>query len=147
MSTADAVDPPAPPPPPPPRPTPDVDSAPYWAAAQDGRFALCRCTSCRRWLQPPLERCRYCAAPTSFEEASGAGTIYSFIVIRHPSVPAFVRRLPYVVALVDLDEGVRLPGRIVGMEPDAVRVGQSVQGEFDRLAGADDPAFVFRPTR
>jgi uncharacterized protein len=133
--------------PPPPRPTPDVDSAPYWAAARDGRFALCRCTSCRQWLQPPLERCRYCAAATSFEEASGTGTIYSFIVIRHPSVPAFVRRLPYVVALVDLDEGVRLPGRIVGMDPEVVQVGLRVQGEFDRLAGADDPAFVFGPAR
>jgi uncharacterized OB-fold protein len=130
----------------PPRPTPDIDSERYWAAARDGRFELCRCTSCRRWLQPPLERCRHCGGPTAFEPASGVGEIYSFIVIRHPSVPAFARHLPYVVALVELTEGVRLPGRMVGIEPDAVRIGQRVHGEFDTLPGADQPAYVFRPT-
>jgi uncharacterized OB-fold protein len=132
--------------PPPPRPTPDVDSAPFWAAAQEGRFTLCRCQECRAWLQPPLERCKHCAGATSFEEASGEGEIYSYIVIRHPSVPAFVSQLPYVVALVQLAEGVRLPGRLVGVEPDQVRVGQHVQVEFDTLPGAEAPAAVFRPT-
>jgi uncharacterized OB-fold protein len=67
-------------------------------------------------------------------------------VIRHPSVPAFVSQLPYVVALVQLAEGVRLPGRLVGVEPDQVRVGQHVQVEFDTLPGAEAPAAVFRPT-
>jgi uncharacterized protein len=139
-SPADVID------PPPPRPTPDVDSERYWTAARDGRFELCRCTSCRRWLQPPLERCRHCGNATAFEPASGEGEIYSFIVIRHPSVPAFVHHLPYVVALVELAEGVRLPGRMVGVEPEAVRIGQHVRGEFELLPGADQPAFVFRPT-
>jgi uncharacterized OB-fold protein len=131
--------------PPPPRPAPDVDSAPFWTAAREGRFVLCRCQNCRAWLQPPLERCKHCAGPTVFEQASGDGEIYSYIVIRHPSVPAFVPRLPYVVALVELAEGVRMPGRLVGVEPDRVRVGQRVRVEFDTLPGAEAPAAVFRP--
>ena len=129
---------------PPPQPLPDVDSAPFWAAAKDGRLALCRCRDCRSWLQPPLERCRHCGGETGFETASGTGEIYSYIVIRHPSVPAFVHLLPYVVALVDLAEGVRLPGRLVGIEPTEVRIGQRVMAEFETLPGAIAPAAVFR---
>jgi uncharacterized OB-fold protein len=137
--TDDAVGVPAPP-----SPSPDIDSAPFWAAAHDLRFELCRCTDCRAWLQPPLERCRHCAGATSFEPASGDGEIYSYIVIRHPSVPAFVHRLPYVVALVQLAEGVRLPGRLLGIEPEEVAVGQQVCAEFETLPGADEPALAFR---
>jgi uncharacterized OB-fold protein len=131
--------------PPPPQPVPDIDTAPFWASAREGQLALCRCHECRTWLQPPLERCKRCGGTTAFEPATGAGEIYSFIVIRHPSVPAFAHRLPYVVALVDLIEGVRLPGRMVGVEPSDVHVGQSVQAEFETLPGASEPAVVFRP--
>lgn len=129
---------------PPPQPLPDVDSEPFWAAARDGRLALCRCRDCRGWLQPPLERCRRCGGETGFETASGTGEIYSYIVIRHPSVPAFAHLLPYVVALVDLAEGVRMPGRLVGIEPTEVRIGQQVQVDFETLPGATAPAVVFR---
>jgi uncharacterized OB-fold protein len=129
--------------PPPPAPAPDVDSAPFWQAARQHRFVLCRCQNCRTWLQPPLERCRHCGDPTSFEEASGDGEIYSFIIIRHPSVPAFVHRLPYAVALIDLAEGVRLPGRVLA-DPEEIKVGQRVRVDFDQLPGADEPAVVFR---
>jgi uncharacterized OB-fold protein len=132
--------------PPPPQPVPDVDTAPFWAAAGEGRLALCRCQACRLWLQPPLERCRRCGGETGFETATGTGEIYSFIVIHHPSVPAFVHRLPYVVALIDLVESIRLPGRLVGVEPAAVRIGQAVRAEFETLPGASEPAVVFRPS-
>jgi hypothetical protein len=129
---------------PPPQPLPDMDSAPFWAAAKDGRLALCRCRDCRSWLQPPLERCKHCAGETGFEMASGTGEIYSYIVIRHLSVPAFAHLLPYAVALVDLAEGVRLPGRLIGIEPTQVRIGQRVMAEFETLPGATAPAAVFR---
>ena len=126
----------------PPSPQIDVDSAGYWAAAERGEFALCRCAECRRWLHPPLERCRYCGGTTAFEEASGRGLVYSFIVVRHPSIPAFGPLLPYVIVLVDLDEGVRLTGRLLG-DPSAVRVCLPVVVRMERLPGADRPGVVF----
>jgi len=43
---------------PPPQPSPDVDTAPFWAATAAGQLAICRCQDCGLWLQPPLERCR-----------------------------------------------------------------------------------------
>jgi uncharacterized OB-fold protein len=131
----------------PPQPAPDVDSEPFWAAAADGRLALCRCTECRRWLQPPLERCRHCEAATTFEPVAGTGTVYSFIVQRQASVVGYLDRLPYVVALVELDEqsGLRLPSRLVGVEPDDVTVGMRVAVEFADLPGGDYTVPVFRP--
>jgi uncharacterized OB-fold protein len=131
----------------PPQPAPDVDSAPFWEAAADGRLALCRCDECGTWLQPPLERCRRCAGTTSFQPVAGTGTVYSFIVQRQPSVVGYVDEVPYVVALVELDEqaGLRLPTRLVGVEPEDVTVGMSVTVEFIALPGGDYTIPVFRP--
>ena len=99
---------------PPPEPLIDADSAGFWQATREGRIALCRCTGCGTWLARPLERCHRCAAPTSFEAVAGTGSIYSYIVVHHPGVPAFAHLVPYVIALVEFDEGPRLPGILLG---------------------------------
>jgi len=131
----------------PPQPAPDFDTEPFWQATAEGRLALCRCTECGVWLQPPLERCRVCEGVTAFEDVAGTGTVYSFVVQRQPSVVGYLDALPYVVALVELDEqrGLRLPTRLVGIEPDEVRVGMRVQVELVDLPGGDYSVPVFRP--
>ncbi len=131
----------------PPQPAPDVDSEGFWEATAEGRLAICRCTECGLWLQPPLERCRRCEGATTFEAVAGTGTVYSFIVQRQPSVVGYQDEIPYVVALVDLDDapGVRLPARLVGIEPEAAAVGMKVAVEFDDLPGGDYRIPVFRP--
>jgi uncharacterized OB-fold protein len=131
----------------PPQPAPDVDSEGFWEATADGRLALCRCSDCRIWLHPPLERCRLCGATTSFEDVAGTGTIHSFVVQRQPAVVGYLDAVPYVVALVELDEqvGLRLPTRIVGIEPEAVVVGLRVGVELVDLPGGDYKVAVFRP--
>jgi uncharacterized OB-fold protein len=130
----------------PPQPAPDADSEGFWAATADGRLAICRCSGCRIWLQPPLERCRRCGGPTTFEPVAGTGTVYSFIVQRQP-VAAGYAEVPYVVALVDLDEqaGLRLPARLVGIDPEAVRVDMRVRAEIVDLPGGDYRVPVFSP--
>jgi uncharacterized OB-fold protein len=131
----------------PPQPEPDVDSAGFWEATADGRLAVCRCSECRVWLHPPLERCRLCGAPTAFEDVAGTGTIYSFVVQRQPAVVGYLDAVPYVVALVELDEqvGLRLPTRIVGLEPEEITVGLPVVAELVDLPGGDYKVPVFRP--
>jgi uncharacterized OB-fold protein len=131
----------------PPQPAPDVDSARFWQATAEGRLALCRCVDCGLWLQPPLERCRRCGGATTFEDVSGNGSVYSFIVQRQPSVVGYVDAIPYVVALVELDEqpGLRLPARLVGVEPEDVRVDMRVTAELVELPGGDFTVPVFRP--
>ena len=107
-------------------PVPDPDSAGWWEALSHGALSMCRCTECHRFMQVPQERCRLCAGPTTFEQVSGTGTIFSFIVVRHQSIPSLTP--PYVVALVELDEqpGLRLSG-IVEADPLDLAIGERVR--------------------
>ena len=94
---------------------------------------------------PPLERCRRCGAPTTFEPISGNGTIYTFIVQRQPAVVGYFDQVPYAVALVDIDEqpGVRLPGRVVDIDPDDVTIGMRVSARIVDLPGGNYRIPVF----
>ena len=132
---------------PPPQPSPDIDTAPFWAATAAGQLQLCRCRSCRRWQQPPLERCRRCSGPTAFEPVSGEGTIYTFIVQRQPAVVGYLDGAPYAVALDELDEqpGLRLPGRVIDIAPGDVCIGLRVRARIEHLPGGDFFVPVFAP--
>lgn len=128
----------------PPAPVVDVDMAPFWEAAARGEPALCRCTYCRAWLQPPLERCRQCVAPTTFEAISGRGEVLTFIVVRHASVPGFAHLLPYAIVLVALEEGPRLTARLLG-DPARPAIGLRVTASTEQLAGSAQHTVVFTP--
>lgn len=110
----------------PPQPVVDPESKPFWEALRDGRLVWCRCAECGSWQSYPMERCRACAGATRFVPVSGRGVIYSFVVVRQQLVPG--RSVPYVMALVELDDGERLrvPG-IINAEPKQVAVGSRVQ--------------------
>jgi uncharacterized OB-fold protein len=73
---------------------------------------------------------------------SGRGTVYSYAVLHHPQHLAF--EYPVLAALVDLDEGIRVVSNLVGVEPDDIRIGLSVQVEFVATDG-DHRVPVFRP--
>lgn len=127
----------------PPVPVPNPDTAPYWEALKNGKLMLCRCDDTGRWIHPPLERSRYTGGPVHFEEVSGEGTIYSYIVVRQALVPG--RKPPFVVALVDIAEepGVRLSA-FIEAEPDEVHIGQRVRARIVDLgdSGYRIPIFV-----
>lgn len=133
---------------PPPQPAPDPDTQPFWHATAEGKLMMCRCTECGWWHQPPLERCRRCAAATHFEPVSGHGTIITFIVQRQPAVVGYFDQVPYAVALVDLDEqpGLRLPGRVVGIDPDDVAIDMRVAARIEPLPGGEFRVPVWVPT-
>jgi uncharacterized protein len=128
----------------PPAPLIDADSVGFWQATREGRIALCRCTACDTWLGRPLERCSNCGEPTAFTNAAGTGTIYSYIVVHNPSVPAFAHLVPYVIALVELDEGPRLPGILLCERGPGAGIGQRVHAELIEVPGAEERAIAFR---
>ncbi len=133
----------------PPQPAVDPDTAGFWAATARGELALCRCQVCRTWLQPPMERCRVCGGPTAYEQVTGDGTIYSFIVVNRPSTSGYAEQVPYAVALVELDEqpGLRLSARLVGVDPHGpeVAIGTRVRAEIVGVPGGPFHVPVFRP--
>jgi uncharacterized OB-fold protein len=132
--------------PPKPRPAPiaDHDSAPYWSALHEGRLLVQRCQDCDEYQLYPRDRCLACRGPVSWQEASGRGTIYSFTVIRQNYARPFRDWIPYVVALVDLEEGPRIMSNVVDCDPDAVQVGMPVEAKFE-IVSDDAGIALFTP--
>ena len=99
----------------PPVPLPDADSAPFWEAVAQHRLVLQRCAACGVLRHPPRTMCPSCL---SFENewigASGRGRVWSWVVAHPPVLPAFAERTPYNVIVVELEEGVRMVGNLVG---------------------------------
>lgn len=126
----------------PPVPVPDHDTERFWASLAEGTFRCCRCAECRTWLQPPLERCRHCGGAVDWEEVSGQGSVFSFIVVRHQTVPGHTP--PYVVALVELAEqpGLRFTG-LLDADPGTVQIGQAVRAVIAPIDGTDIAALRF----
>ena len=122
--------------PPKPRPAPvaDPDSAPYWSAAHDGRLVVQHCLVCGAHQLYARDRCRVCRGRVEWVDASGRGTVYSFTVIRQNYSRPFRDWIPYVVALVDLEEGPRVMTNVVGCSPDDVRIGMPVRARFENVS-------------
>ncbi|MFE0577836.1 bifunctional MaoC family dehydratase N-terminal/OB-fold nucleic acid binding domain-containing protein [Streptomyces sp. NPDC058874] len=115
-----------------PRPVVNRDNRGFWEGVRDHRLLIQRCTSCDTLRFPWLPGCNTCASPEwDTVEASGAGTVFSHVVMHHPPFPAFDP--PYAVALVELAEGVRMISNITGVPYDKVRIGLPVQLEFLRV--------------
>ncbi len=109
------------------RPEIEVGSEWWWDALADGRLMLPRCANCGRCSFPPMPSCPHCAG-TAFEriDASGRGSVYSWVVARYALDPAFSADVPYALVVVDLEEGARAVGRLFG-EFIRIRAGSEVK--------------------
>ncbi|WP_405530348.1 OB-fold domain-containing protein [Streptomyces avidinii] len=124
-----------------PRPVINRDNQGFWDGVREHKLLIQRCTACATLRFPWLPGCNACASPDwDTVEASGAGTVFSYVVMHHPPFPAFDP--PYAVALVELAEGVRMISNITGVPYDKVRIGLPVQLEFLRVDdGLELPVF------
>ncbi len=119
-----------------PVPKPAPESVPYWEAAKRHRLELPKCNACGKFWFPPSQSCPHClAADFAFKPVSGRGKVYSFVTFHRVYHPAFAGEVPYVVALVELEEGPRLLSNIVGVKPDAVACEMPVKVVFDDVGG------------
>jgi uncharacterized protein len=108
-------------------PVPDGVTQPFWDGVAEGVLRLQRCRACGRYVFYPRAVCPHCASvDLAWVDASGAGRVHSFTVV-HRAPAEYRDEVPYVVALVDLDEGVRMMARLVGVDPVAVTVGLPVE--------------------
>lgn len=115
-----------------PRPTPSPTTQPFWDATTDERFLVQRCTNCGHAQFYPRATCSTCAATAlDWEPASGDATLHTFTVARRATHRAFDGAEPYVVAIVELAEGPRVTGNVVGCDIDDVRVGMPLQLVWD----------------
>jgi uncharacterized OB-fold protein len=118
--------------PPKPLPVVDADTRPFWEGARARKLMVQRCGACRKYVFYPRALCPHChSARLDWTEASGKGTIYSFTIARRPAGAAFQNDVPYVIALIDLEEGVRMMSNIITDDVDSVRIGQRVRVVFE----------------
>lgn len=114
------------------RPVISRDTSFFWEGTAARELRIQRCEKCGALRHPPGPMCRSCGAETSgYVVASGLGTVFSYVVHHHPPVPG--RQTPYVVALVELEEGVRMLGEVLGADPGVVRIGTPVEVAWDEI--------------
>ena len=113
-----------------------------------GKLVLQECAACGNVQHPPEEVCYGCLA-MDFQprEASGLGTIHSFIVIHYPVAQILAGSVPYTVVLVSLDDfpSVRVVGNVLNRLPDEVDIGQRVKAVFEEIASADGSEVILLP--
>ena len=126
-------------------PTPDAETQPWWDAAKEGRLLIKRCDDCGQPHFYPRPFCPHCwSTAVAWEEASGRATLYTFSIVRRNDLPPFNDRVPYVAAVVDLEEGVRMMTNVVGCELEDVEIGMALEVQFQPIS--DDVTIpVFRP--
>ncbi|MFI0546554.1 MAG: bifunctional MaoC family dehydratase N-terminal/OB-fold nucleic acid binding domain-containing protein [Brachymonas sp.] len=114
------------------RSTPGIspDTQFWWDGVNQGKLMIQRCKACQTLRHPPGPACPECQ---SFEwdavESKGQGHIYSFVVMHYPEVPPFDH--PNPIGLIELDEGTRLVGQLLGLKSNEYQIGQRVQVEFN----------------
>lgn len=131
-----------------PLPVLDPESTPFWEATREHKLKIVKCGDCGQVRFPPTSFCPHCNSPKiEWIEASGKATVFSWIVVRHP-VPkdVYAMDVPYVVALVTLEEGVRMPTNIVGCAPEEVTAYMPLKVQF-RDVTPEITLPVFAPDR
>ena len=127
------------------KPLPPINPAtqPFWDACAQGRLLLQRCGDCGHLQFYPRLLCAACGSRNlEWAEASGRGTVKTFTIIRRAVSAAFEPDAPYVVALVELEEGPTLMSNIIGWELARVAIGQPVRVAFEaRGEGLAVPQF------
>lgn len=114
-----------------PLPVPDALTQPFWDAAREGRLLLQRCAACGTHQHYPRPHCIHCGAGTpEWVDASGRAVVHTFTVTYRNDAPGFGDETPYVFAILELEEGVRMAGNVLGVDPEAVTVGMAVEVTF-----------------
>ena len=122
-----------------PLPVPDPVTKPFWDGLKEGELRIQRCSKCHEAVFYPRVGCPGCGSRAlEWIATSGRGTVHAF-TIAHRGVPAAFRgSIPYVVAIVELEEGARLMTILVDVEPspETVKIGMAVEVVFAEVTDA-----------
>lgn len=124
-----------------PKPLSNRDFDFFYAGLDAGQLLVQRCSGCGRLRNPPGPSCPHChSLEWEAQPLKGRGAVFSYTVHHHPKLPSF--DTPHVIALVDMEEGLRVLGALVGVDADKVQIGLPVQVEF--LRRGETATFQFR---
>ncbi|MEK7848124.1 MAG: Zn-ribbon domain-containing OB-fold protein [Chloroflexota bacterium] len=132
---------------------PEFTAAAFNRFLKEGKLMATRCRGCGRLSLPPRPMCPHCHRPDmEWTELRGSGRLAAFTCIAVGTTAmcqeGFDRNNPYCSAVVELDEGIRISGRLVGVEagrPETIKVGSRVQAEFLQRGEEKEAVLAFRP--
>jgi uncharacterized OB-fold protein len=125
-----------------PTPHPSPVTRPFWEACARHELVLQRCAACSSAVFYPRSVCPACgSSELTWVPAGGFGTLHTYTVARRPTHRKLADRVPYVIAIVELDEGPRLTSTVVGTDPDDLTIGSRVQVDFEDDETVSYPVF------
>jgi uncharacterized OB-fold protein len=127
-----------------PQPIIDDDNREFWTGCERGELILQRCEGCGAFRYFPGAVCPACSSlEFHWEAVSGRGTVYTYTVVHRAPSPIFAADVPYVYAVVELEEGVMMPTNIVDVDPEQVRIDMPVRVRFrETNPGVHIPVFA-----
>jgi uncharacterized OB-fold protein len=131
-----------------PLPTATPTSAPFWEGLRAGVVRVQHCGDCDRFVFYPRSHCPHCLSPElEWRTVPGRGTLHTFTVTATPTARMFADEVPQKLAIVELDEGVRLATTLVDVEPDGIEIGMRLEPVFSPTDGGEGVLLRFRPAR
>ena len=116
------------------------DNGWWWDAIDRGELLIQKCSGCGTLRHPPRPMCHVCRSLAwETQPSAGTGSVYSFVVMRHPPIPGY--DFPVAVALVDLDEGTRIVANLVDCPFDEIAIGMPVEARIEEIGGLRLPVF------
>lgn len=123
-----------------------LDARQFWDAAQDERLLIQRCGACSEYIFPPQDLCPYCwADDLAWTEATGDGRLHTFSTVEVDIHSTWGERVPYTLAIVELEEGAFMLSALVDCTPDDLRLDMPVEVTFDEVPGENGLFPLFRP--
>ena len=109
-------------------------SAPFWEGLKAERLLIQQCNQCSHWVFYPRRHCPACLAhELTWREVSGGATLYSYTVTRIATLPDFADEMPQMLAVIELDQGVRINSNLVGLDESEVKIGMRLQPVFAEI--------------
>ena len=120
-----------------PIPRPSTTTRPFWDGLNERKVQIQRCEGCDTWVFYPRTRCPSCLSDQLiWREVSGRGVLYTYTLAHQPTAPHFADETPQQLAVVELDEGVRMTSTLVNVEPTDIVIGMRLRPYFDQVTDA-----------
>jgi uncharacterized OB-fold protein len=127
-------------------PSTSRDTEFFWSGLKDQKLLIQRCSDCQTLRVPPRPMCGRCQSlQWDCVESTGRGTVRSYVMPKYPPLPFL--EYPYIVALIDLEEGVRIVSNLCDVAPEAVTNGMAVEAFYEAFNDDELVLHQFRPAR
>lgn len=127
------------------RPLPDLnepDTRSFWLSTRENRLVYQVCDDCDQVIFYPRRHCPSCGGLSTTEhDSAGLGVVYTYTIVRQSGVGFFAKRVPYVIAYVDMDEGFRIMTEVLTDNVDVISVGARVKVAWENHPGLSIPLF------